>query len=218
MNIIFIAPPGAGKGTQAKKLTEYYNIPHISTGDLLREETKKDTEFARYISKKISNGEFVSDDEILEILKGRLEEDDCGNGYILDGYPRNLTQAKRYEEMLRELGINEGVVIYLNLSREIALERITGRRFCSSCGASYNIYNEALTPKIDGICDKCESNLSTRSDDNPETYNKRYDTYLKETAPLIDFYKEKGILKEIKIDKNTKASDVFEIIKNILED
>ncbi|MBR3161763.1 MAG: adenylate kinase [Bacilli bacterium] len=216
-NIIFIAPPAAGKGTQSKLVSAEYNIPHISTGDLLRDEINSGSELGNKIIDDMNSGVLVSNDIIIRLLRNRISEVDCKNGYILDGFPRNVEQAKIYQDLLNELRINVGLVIYMDIDKELAMSRSLSRVICSSCGASYNNNVAELRPKLDGICDKCGHGLVVREDDNRETIYKRYDTYLAETQPLIDYYTEEGILKEVKIESNDSAQDVFTKIKSIID-
>lgn len=213
-NIIFIAPPAAGKGTQSKLVSVKYNIPHISTGDLLREESRKDTDLGKEIKNKIDNGMFVSDDLILELIKNRISESDCNNGYILDGYPRNVSQAKAYDNLLRELNKDLGVVIFMDIDKDLALERVLSRIVCPICGESYNLM--AVKPKEEGICDKCGNSLQVRGDDNKETFLSRFDTYMDKTSSLIDYYQDKGVLESIEIESNMTPEDIFEKIKEIV--
>lgn len=215
-NIIFIAPPASGKGTQSKLVSEEYNIPHISTGDLLREEINKGSSLGKEIKKLIDNGKFVSDETMTELLMDRLNNKDCNNGFILDGYPRNISQAHIYEDILNKLNKDIGVVIYLNIEFQTALSRIFGRLVCEKCGMSYNTNVLELTPKTNNICDKCGSTLNKRNDDNEETFKSRFDTYLEKTKPLIEYYKLKQVLETVSIDKNSTAEETFKKIKNIL--
>lgn len=193
-NVILIAAPAAGKGTEAALLKEQYNMPHISTGDILREKASEDSETGRDINYKINNGIFVSDDIIIDILKERIEKDDCKNGYILDGFPRNVAQAEAYQSMLEQLGRELGVVIVIDIDKNLAASRIAGRISCPSCKEVYNLQSEDLKPKKDGICDKCGSQLVKRADDNEETYLDRYNTYMEKTSPLINFYEKLGVV------------------------
>lgn len=215
-NIIFIAPPAAGKGTQAKLLAEKYNIPHISTGDLLREEASKSTELGIKIKEIMKLGALVSDEVITELLKNRLLKDDCNNGYILDGYPRNLEQAKTYDELLKTINKDLGVVIFLDIDRELAMKRTLSRIVCSNCGTSYNLIVEALKPKKENICDKCNNDLKVRSDDNEETFINRFDTYIDKTQSLIDYYENKNVLKVVKVLEDLSALDIFKEIERIV--
>ena len=215
-NIIFIAPPAAGKGTQSKFISEEYNIPHISTGDLIREEVNSNSALGIYLKEEMDKGNLIKDEIITDLLKTRLSKNDCKNGYILDGYPRNVSQAKIYENILNELNKDLGIVIFLNINKETALERTLSRRICPNCGISYNLLADDLKPKNDGICDKCNNTLKIRSDDNKETFLNRFDTYIKNTQSLIDYYENKGVLKKINITKNNSAQDIFNEIKQII--
>lgn len=214
-SIIFIAPPAAGKGTAAVMLSSKYNIPHISTGDILRN-AQDNTERGKYITNEMNQGHFVSDEIILELLKERLLQSDCNNGYILDGFPRNIEQAKHYEEILNNLNKDLGYVIVLDIDKEVAKNRIVGRVSCPKCGSIYNDLSEDMKPKKNGICDKCGSNLIKRSDDNAETFEKRFDTYLEKTKPLIDYYSKKNILYHI--NSNLGKDSTFAKIEDIIRD
>lgn len=213
-SIILIAAPAAGKGTEASFLKEQYNIPHISTGDILREKSTEDSDLGRDINFKINNGMFVSDELIIEILKERISKDDCKNGYILDGFPRNVAQAEAYQNMLKELGKELGIVIVLDIDKNLAASRIAGRLSCPNCKAVYNTSNSSMTPKKEGICDKCGEKLVKRADDNEETYMDRYNTYLEKTAPLIDYYEKMGVVKYV--DGNHGKDATHEQIVKIL--
>ena len=215
-NIIFIAPPAAGKGTQSKLVSLAYNIPHISTGDLLRDEVATGSALGKFLEAEMNKGGLISDDTIINLLRQRINQVDCNQGYILDGYPRNVEQAKIYDTMMHELGRDIGTVIFMDIDKELALKRTVGRLICSSCGASYNKDVESLKPKMDGICDKCGHTITVRKDDTLETARVRYDTYMKETAPLIEYYRQKGILKELKINENDTTEDVFNKIKILI--
>jgi len=193
-SVILIAAPAAGKGTEAALLKEQYNMPHISTGDILREKAKEDSELGRDINYKINNGIFVSDELIIEILKDRIMQEDCNNGYILDGFPRNVAQAEAYSLMLKELGKDLGVVVVLDIDKKLAASRIAGRISCPECKEVFNTNNPEMQPKEEGICDKCGSKLVKRADDNEETYIDRYNTYMEKTSPLIDFYEKQGVV------------------------
>ena len=193
-SIILIAAPAAGKGTEAAILKEQYNMPHISTGDMLREKAQEDSDLGRDINYKINNGIFVSDELIISILKERIQKEDCNNGYILDGFPRNVAQAEAYSEMLNELGKDLGIVIVLDIDKKLAASRIAGRISCPECKEVYNTNNEEMKPKTEGVCDKCGSALVKRVDDNEETYMDRYNTYIEKTSPLIDYYEKQGVV------------------------
>ena len=214
-NIIFIAPPAAGKGTMSEILEEKYNYKHISTGDILRDIAKNDDELGKKISELLQKGELVPDEIVYEALKRRLLMNDLDNGFILDGFPRNLNQAREYDKILDEVGKKLGVVIYLDTPKDILEKRIVGRRICSSCGATYNILTGINTPKKDGICDKCGSKLYQRDDDNSESFKTRYETFINQTYPLVDFYKKRNVLYNIdSIDPFDTMRKVEEIIND----
>lgn len=214
-NIIFIAPPAAGKGTQAKLVSTEYNIPHISTGDLLREEINQGSEIGKSIKKDIESGNLVSDEVITTLLKNRITKSDCSNGYILDGYPRNLLQAKIYDDLLKELEIDNPVVFFFDIDHKTALKRTVSRIVCPNCGSSFNLMIEELKPKKENICDRCNSKLQTRTDDTEEVFIHRFDTYLKSTKDLIEYYKNKGLLHKIDVS-NKDVETIFEEVKEIL--
>ncbi len=209
-SIILIAPPAAGKGTQSDMLVEKYGFAHISTGDMLREVAKTD----EVIKSKLENGELISDDIVFDLLQKRLEQDDCKKGFILDGFPRNVNQAKRYDQIVDEHGISSNVVIYLDVDKETALKRIVGRVSCPNCHRVFNDMIESAMPRVSGKCDDCGSELIRRTDDNSETFGKRYDVYVNNTAPLIDYYSGKGIL--YKVDSDRGKDEIFESIEEIV--
>lgn len=213
-NVILIAAPAAGKGTEAAILKEQYNMPHISTGDILREKAKEDSELGRDINYKINNGIFVSDELIIKILKDRIQQKDCDNGYILDGFPRNVAQAEAYSLMLKELGKDFGVVIVLDVDKNLASARMAGRIYCPDCKEVYNTTSKDLAPKEDGICDKCGAKLVKRVDDNEETYMDRYNTYIEKTSPLIDFYEKQGVVYHV--DSNHGKDETHAQVVKIL--
>lgn len=214
-NIIFLAVQGAGKGTYAKLLKEKYGYAHISTGDILRERAAVADELGKEIKNKIDNGIFVSNDIIYEAIEYRITQEDCKNGYILDGFPRNLEQAQGYDKILKKLGKELGIVINLTISDEVLKERIIGRRICNGCGAIYNIYIEESKSKQEGICDKCGNKLYQRADDNEESMNTRIKTYYEVTTPIIEFYKQKGVLKVV--DSGQGIEKTFSEIEKILK-
>ena len=216
-NIIFIAPPAAGKGTQAQLVSEEYNIPHISTGEILRSEINAGSEIGLSIKKDMDSGILVSDEVITTLLKNRITSSDCKNGYILDGYPRSLKQAKLYNDLLEGLKYDKGIVIFLNIDRELALERTLSRVVCSDCGTSYNLLVEDLKPKKEDMCDKCHSQLKTRTDDNEEVFKKRFDTYMNSTKEVIEYYQSMGLLRKIEAS-NKDVKTIFEEVKEILND
>lgn len=189
MRVILLAAPGAGKGTQAEKLSEYFGIPTISTGAILRKNIKEKTELGELAKSYIDGGNLVPDDVMIKVMKARLSEDDCKRGFILDGFPRTLTQA----ETLEKSGIEIDVVLNINVPDEKIIERLSGRLECSKCAATFHkLYRK---PEKEGICDACGGELITRADDKPETIKSRLEVYHTQTEPLINFYKERGILK-----------------------
>lgn len=214
MNIIFIAPPAAGKGTQSALLEENKGYKHLSTGDLLRAEIKKGSEFGTEINNIISKGELVSDEIITKLLKNELESIK-DEKFILDGYPRNLAQAETLNAIFEELGITNYVAIYLTIEEEMAMKRALGRVICSDCGATYNKYFQEMMPKEERICDKCHGTLSQRADDNEETFKTRFNTYLDVTNPVLDYYKEKGKLEVV--DTAFGPENTYSCIEKILE-
>ncbi len=214
-NLILLAAPGAGKGTLAKELKEKYNYVHISTGDLLRERVLKDDELGREIANMQKEGLLVTDEIVYKLLEDRLMEDDCKKGYILDGFPRNVKQAEKYDEIVKKINGDLGIVIVLDIAKEELASRITGRRLCKECGAIYNMNNPKLTPKVEGTCDKCGGELYQRSDDNLESLETRYNTYVEKTQPLIDFYSAKGNL--YTVDSNKGSEYTFEQVTELLK-
>lgn len=210
-NLIFIAPPAAGKGTISELLKEKYALPHISTGDLLRQAILDNNPYKEEIETIQKQGLLVKDEIVLDLLKQRIECKDCENGYILDGFPRNIEQAESYEELLKDIHKDLGIVILLEVDKNLAKARITGRLNCPECGAIYNEAFDNMKPTIEGICDKCSAKLTKRSDDNEKTFLQRFDTYLEKTEPLINYYEEKGLL--YRIDSTDALKAVKEIEK-----
>ena len=214
-NIILIAPPAAGKGTLSEMLEEKYGYVHISTGDLLRDEAKRDTELGKKISKILATGELLPDEIVFSLLEERLMQNDIKKGFILDGFPRTIEQAKKYDELSLKLNINLDCVISLNVDYDTLMKRIVGRLVCEYCGSVYNTLTGVNTPKKDGICDKCGKKLYKRSDDNEDSFKTRYETYLEKTKPLLDFYNKKNLLSYV--DANTKES-MLQGVMEILND
>lgn len=213
-NIMFIAPPAAGKGTQAELVVEKYHIPHISTGDILREIAKEDSEIGNYVKETMASGGLVKDDITYQLIEDRLNKDDCKKGFIIDGFPRNIDQAYQYDKILDKLGYEVGNVILINIDRKTLEKRITGRRICENCNAIYNINDENSSPKQESICDECGGKLYQRTDDNLESFNTRYETYLSKTEPIIKHYKDMGVLKEV--DGNDTIENIFQSIDKII--
>ena len=212
MHIIFLGPPGSGKGTQAKMIVEKYHIPHISTGDMLRAAVKAGTPAGKQADNYMKAGKLVPDEVTIGVLKERLQQSDCKAGYLLDGFPRNLAQAKVLDQIAKELGHPVQAVINLVVDEKELLPRIEGRRMCRKCGASYHIlYNR---PKKEGVCDRCGGELYQRDDDNASSVQTRMQAYHTQTAPLIDYYSRKGICKDI--DAMGDIHDIFDRIDAVL--
>lgn len=214
-NLILIAAPGAGKGTLAKALVDKYNYIHISTGDLFREIVASGDPLGETIKDILAQGKFVSDELVFEVLKKRLMEPDCKNGIILDGFPRNLKQAEKYDEIVKEVGLDLGTAVLLDIDQSILVSRITGRRLCKDCGAIYNLNNPDMLPKVEGVCDKCGGELYQRSDDNEDALKTRYATFVEQTSPLVDYYYNKGNLRRVDAGGSVESTynQVEEIIK-----
>lgn len=211
MNIILFGPPGAGKGTQAKKLVDFYGIPQISTGDILRANVREGTELGLAAKVYMDKGELVPDKVLIGIIKNRLKEADCKKGFILDGYPRTVPQADALEVILDEIEKPIDVVLNLEVPDEMLVGRISGRLMCK-CGASYHIISNP--PKKENICDICGGEVFQRADDKAEAVQNRLDVYKKQTQPLINYYEEKGIL--VTLDGTKDIDVVFKDIKGIL--
>lgn len=214
---IFLGPPACGKGTQTEKLAEYLNFPHVDTGSLLRAEIKNETPDGKIAKTFIDKGNLVPADLVAKIIKNRLSQDDCKNGYILDGYPRSVEQADKLEIINQEINKDEKVdfrAIYFDIDTDILVERIVNRRSCPVCGEIYNL--EFKPPKVEGHCDKDGAELTQRKDDTREVAEARFDTYFRETAPLIEYYKNKGALKSI--DANGTIDEVWERLLKVIND
>lgn len=195
MRLVLLGAPGAGKGTQAKILVEKYGIPQISTGDLLRAAVAAGTTLGKEAKSYMDKGELVPDSVVLGMVEERLKQDDCKKGYILDGFPRNTKQAEALDKMLSSLNMSLTAALSVDVPFDDLMKRLTGRRTCKACGQMYNIYFNP--PKKDGVCDKCGGELFQRDDDKEETIKKRLEVYNAQTAPLIDYYRSKGILKSV---------------------
>jgi len=212
MNLVLMGLPGAGKGTQAEKIVAKYKIPHISTGDMFRQAIAEGTELGMKAKSYMDQGALVPDEVTIGIVKDRLSKDDCKNGFLLDGFPRTVPQAEALEVLLSELGREINYVIHIEVDTSKLMERLTGRRICKSCGATYHmVFNP---PKQEGVCDKCGGELYQRSDDNAETVGNRLDVNLKQTQPLLDFYSKKGYLRNINGDQD--IDKVFSDIEQLL--
>ena len=200
MKMILLGAPGAGKGTQAERLCKVLEIPTISTGNILRAAVKNGTPTGKQAEAYMKAGKLVPDDVIIGIIHDRLDEEDCKNGYILDGVPRTIAQA----EAMEKAGINFDAVVSIEVADEVIMERMSGRRVCESCGASYHLV--AVPPKVAGVCDSCGGKLVQRKDDAPETVKDRLAVYHKETEPLKDFYAQRGLLKSVENQPSVEAT------------
>jgi adenylate kinase len=212
VNIVLMGLPGAGKGTQAEKIVEKYGIPHISTGDMFRAAIKDGTELGLKAKSFMDNGDLVPDEVTIGIVRERLSKEDCGNGFLLDGFPRTVAQAEALENILADLGKKMNYVINIDVDKDILMERLTGRRICKECGATYHlVFNP---PKEEGVCDRCGGELYQRADDNEETVQNRLDVNIKQTQPLLAYYDDKGYLKNI--DGQQDIDKVFDDIDELL--
>lgn len=205
MKIIMLGAPGAGKGTQAKKIAGKYNIPHISTGDIFRANIKNGTELGNKAKTYMDQGLLVPDELVVDLVVDRVKELDCVNGYVLDGFPRTIPQAKALDEALKAIEDQMDYAVNVEVPDENIIRRMSGRRACVACGATYHLVY--IPTKVEGICDVCEAELILREDDKPETVKKRLDIYHEQTQPLIDYYTEKGILLEV--DGTVDMDEVF---------
>jgi adenylate kinase len=212
MNIIIFGPPGAGKGTQAKKMVDFYGIPQISTGDILRANVREGTELGLAAKAYMDKGELVPDEVLIGIIKNRLKEEDCEKGFILDGYPRTIPQADALATILDEINKPIDVVLNLEVPDEELVERLSGRLMCSNCGASY--HRTFNPPKKEDVCDVCGGELFQRDDDREEAVKNRLTVYKRQTQPLIDYYAKKSLL--VSLDGTKGIDEVFEDIKAVL--
>jgi len=214
VNLILMGLPGAGKGTQAEKIVEKYHIPHISTGDMFRQAMKEKTELGLQAKAYMDKGELVPDEVTVGIVRERLSKEDCNKGFLLDGFPRTQAQAESLEQLLSEMGKKIDYCIYIEVDIDVLKERLSGRRICKSCGATFHtVFNP---PKVEGVCDKCGGELYQRADDNPETVENRLQVNIKQMQPLIDFYSEKGYMKTI--NGLQEIDEVFNDINRLLEE
>ena len=212
MNLILLGPPGAGKGTQATRIVEKYKVPHISTGDIFRENIKNNTPLGQKAQEYMNKGELVPDQLVVDIALDRLGKDDCKNGFLLDGFPRTVFQADALDKFLKDKGKGIDLVINIEVEDKMLIERLDARRVCPTCAATYNVIG--MPPKKEGICDKCNDTLIQRKDDKKETVGNRIKIYHEQTSPLIDYYKEKGLIKDF--DGMIGADALFdEIVKAI---
>ena len=214
MKIVMLGAPGAGKGTQAIKIADKYDIPHISTGDIFRANIKGGTELGQKAKSYIDKGELVPDEVTIGMLLDRIAQDDCKNGYVLDGFPRTIPQAESLTEALKRQGDQIDFALNIDVPDEAIIKRMSGRRACPKCGATYHIVYAA--PKKENVCDKCGSELIIRSDDKPETVKDRLNVYHQQTEPLIAYYKAAGVLREV--DGTQELPKVFEDVVAILSE
>jgi len=205
-----MGPPGAGKGTQAERLVKELDITHISTGDMFRAAITEGTEMGRKAKEYMDKGELVPDEVVIGMVKDRLQQDDCKKGFLLDGFPRTVEQAEALDGTLKDLGIKLDAVINIEVPIEKLMERLTGRRVCKSCGASYHIIFNP--PAKEGVCNSCSGELYQRSDDNEESVSTRLNAYMEKTKPLIKHYSKQGIIKNINGDQ-----EIDKVLKDILE-
>lgn len=212
MKIIMLGAPGAGKGTQAKQIADKYQIPHISTGDIFRTNIKEGTELGTKAKTYMDQGLLVPDELVVELVADRIAKDDCKNGFVLDGFPRTIPQAEALDEALAKMGEKMDYAVDVDVPDENIISRMGGRRACVNCGATYHIVN--IPTKVEGICDKCGKEVILRDDDKPETVQKRLQVYHEQTQPLIDYYKNQGILKSV--DGTRPMDTVFADIIQIL--
>ncbi|WP_028543529.1 adenylate kinase [Paenibacillus taiwanensis] len=213
MNILFMGPPGAGKGTQAERIVTEFSVPHISTGDAFRAAMREGTPIGLKAKEYIDQGLLVPDDVTVGVVRERLAQPDCEQGFLLDGFPRTLAQAEALDDMLEAMGRKLDHVIDLSVDRNLLLARLTGRRICKSCGATYHvIFNP---PQQEGVCDKCQGELYQRSDDSEEKVGTRLDEYINKTAPLLSYYGDKGLLRQVDGEKeiDTVTSEIVSLLR-----
>ena len=212
MKIIMLGAPGAGKGTQAKQIADKYSIPHISTGDIFRANIKNGTELGKKAKQYMDQGALVPDELTCDLVMDRIQQDDCKNGFVLDGFPRTIPQAEALDAALGKINEKMDYAIDVDIPDENIVNRMSGRRACLNCGATYHLIS--IPPKVEGICDRCGSEIVLREDDKPETVQKRLKVYHEQTQPLIDYYKNQGILKSV--DGTQPMDEVFKAIVTIL--
>lgn len=212
MKVIMLGAPGAGKGTQAKKIADKYQIPHISTGDIFRANIKNGTELGKKAKEYMDQGALVPDELTCDLVMDRIKQDDCKNGFVLDGFPRTIPQAEALDNALKGIGEKMDYAIDVDVPDENIVNRMGGRRACLNCGATYHVVS--IPTKVEGICDRCGSEVVLRDDDKPETVQKRLTVYHEQTQPLIDYYKNQGILKSV--DGTVPMESVFSAIVEIL--
>lgn len=215
MNIILLAPPAAGKGTQCEILVDKYNLTQISTGNLLRDIAKEETELGKKVKEVLTSGDLVNDELVYQIVENYLDNNENQHGYIFDGFPRTESQAKRLDTILKDRNKKIDYVFFLDTEKEILLNRVLGRRTCKQCGKIYNTNIDILKPKKDLICDNCGGELYIRDEDNLQSFEVRYNTYIDKIQPLIDYYKQQNLL--YKIDSSHSKENTFEQIQTIIK-
>lgn len=212
MRLILLGPPGAGKGTQASSIVAEYGITHISTGDIFRHNIKNETELGKKVKSYLDKGQLVPNELTIDLVWDRLSKDDCKKGFLLDGFPRTINQAEALQKGLEERGLKLDKVINIDVDKNILVKRLSGRRVCKNCGETYHIDNKPTLK--DGVCDKCSGEVIQRADDNEKTVLDRIEVYEKQTFPLIDFYKNLGLI--LTVDGTLSIEDVFSQIKESL--
>ncbi len=213
ISLVFLGPPGAGKGTYAKEITNKLGIPHISTGDMFRETADSGTDLGKKIKEIMERGDLVPDELVNEMVKERLSREDCKKGFLLDGYPRTVAQAEALDNILKEMGKELTAAIFFDVPVDVVVERLTNRRVCPKCGKIYNL--KTLPPKVDGVCDVCGSELIQRDDDKEEVVRRRYEVYMDNTYPVVEYYEKKGKL--YKIDGTLGVDMVVEEVLKIVK-
>lgn len=211
MRIILVGPPGAGKGTQAESIKENYKIAHISTGDILRDNVKRGTDLGKKAKEFMDAGKLVSDELIIDMMRGRLQEDDAKEGFMLDGFPRTINQAEALSKLLDEMSLKLDAVVLLDVSDETVVGRLTSRRVCSACGAIYNTV--AHPTKVEGVCDQCGGKVIQRDDDKEDVIRNRLKVYHEQTAPITDYYAGKGLLH--KVDATSEKDAALKLLKSL---
>ena len=212
MRLILLGPPGAGKGTQASSIVAEYGITHISTGDIFRHNIKNETELGKKVKSYLDKGQLVPDELTIDLVWDRLSKDDCKKGFLLDGFPRTINQAEALQKGLEKRGLKLDKVVNIDVDKNILVKRLSGRRVCKNCGETYHIDNKPTLK--DGVCDKCSGEVIQRADDNEKTVLDRIEVYEKQTFPLIDFYKNLGLI--LTVDGTLSIEDVFSQIKESL--
>lgn len=215
LNLIFLGPPGAGKGTYSARIVGDYKVCHVSTGDMLRAAVKNGTELGKKAAEFMDAGKLVPDEVILGLIGERMKDADTMKGVLLDGFPRTIAQAEGLERIFGQAGRKLNAVIYLSIDDDLVIERLSGRRTCGKCGAGYHVVN--IPPREDGVCDKCGGALVQRSDDNPDSIKVRLKGYYEQTTPLIDFYRERGLLFEVHADRLLTPEKAVGLVRSIID-